>query len=149
MIKRSFNENARKKYPSPFSLRLTEDERRMLEVAAAGQPLAAYIRWLIFKDTTPVLPKKRTREIAANPDRQELAKILGTLGKSKISQNINQLAKAANSGSLPVNLEVIEELNNACAAVKWIRETLIKAIGLKPQSDPDMPQEEENYDPQR
>jgi hypothetical protein len=28
----------------PFSMRFTEDERRVLEMAAAGRPLAAYIR---------------------------------------------------------------------------------------------------------
>ncbi len=55
----------------------------------------------------------------------ELAKLLGTLGKSRISQNINQLAKAANSGSLPVNQEVIEELNDACKAINCLRNTLM------------------------
>lgn len=60
----------------------------------------------------------------------ELTKLLGVLGQSRISQNINQLAKAANSGSLPVNHEVIEELNDACRAIRFVRETLIKAIGI-------------------
>jgi len=64
------------------------------------------------------------------------------LGKSRISQNINQLAKAANSGSLPLNHEVIEELNDACRAIKFVRETLVKAIGIKPQSEPEVTQEE-------
>lgn len=144
-----FSDKAPKKYPPPFSMRFTIDERRALELAAAGRPLASYIRWLIFKEDMPELPKRRTRETAANPDRQELAKLLGTLGKSRISQNINQLAKAANSGSLPVNQEVIEELNDACKAINWLRDTLIKAIGLKSQSEPKLTQEENNYDPQR
>jgi hypothetical protein len=125
-------------------MRFTDDERRVLEMAAAGRPLAAYIRWLIFKEDMPELPKKRTREQMADPQRKELSKLLGTLGKSRISQNINQLAKAANSGSLPVNHEVVEELNDACSAIRWMRETLIKAMGLKPQIQP----EEENHDPQ-
>lgn len=144
MTKLPFNEKANppKKYPPPFSMRFTDDERRALELAADGRPLAAYIRWLIFKEDMPELPKRRTRETNADPDRQELARLLGVIGKSPISQNINQLAKAANSGSLPVNNEVIEGLNDACDAVKWMRETLIKAIGLKPQSEPETPQEE-------
>lgn len=144
MIKPPFNDNARlpKKYPPPFSMRFTDDERRALELAADGRPLGAYIRWLIFKEDMPELPKRRTRETSANPDRKELAKLLGVLGQSRISQNINQLAKAANSGSLPVNNEVIEELNDACTAIKFVRETLIKAIGLKPQSEPETSQEE-------
>jgi len=70
------------------------------------------------------------------------------LGKSRISQNINQLAKAANSGSLPLNHEVIEELNDACKAINWLRDTLIKAIGLKPQSTTANAHREDSYDPQ-
>ena len=124
------------KYPPPFSMRFTEDERRVLEMAAGGRPLAAYIRWLIFKEDMPELPKRRTREQMASRERKELSKLLGTLGKSRISQNINQLAKAANSGSLPVNHEVTRELNNACDAIRWMRSTLIKAMGLKPLGDP-------------
>lgn len=117
-------------------MRFTDDERRVLEMAADGRPLAAYIRWLIFKEDMPELPKRRTREQMADPQIKELSKLLGTLGQSRISQNINQLAKAANSGSLPVNHEVAQELHDACAAIKWMRTTLIKAMGLKPQSDP-------------
>ncbi|WP_218187989.1 plasmid mobilization relaxosome protein MobC [Desulfosarcina cetonica] len=102
---------------------------------------------LIFKEDMPELPKRRTREQMADPQRKELSKLLGTLGKSRISQNINQLAKAANSGSLPVNHEVAQELNNACDAIRWMRQTLIKAMGLKPLSDPEMTQREERHDP--
>ena len=120
------SDNKRSKYPPPFSMRFTEDERRVLEMAAAGRPLAACIRWLIFKEDMPELPKRRTREQMASLERKELSKLLGTLVKSRISQNINQLAKAANSGSLPVNHEVVEELNNACATIRWMRTTLIK-----------------------
>lgn len=133
MLKKDFPKT-KKSYPPPFSIRFTEDERRVLELAAAGRPLSAYIRWLIFKEDMPELPKKRTRKQMVNPDRKELSRLLGTLGKSRISQNINQLAKAANSGSLPVNKEVIEGLNDACEAIKWMRQTLIKAMGLKPLS---------------
>jgi hypothetical protein len=142
------SDKKKSKYPPPFSMRFTEDERRVLELAAAGRPLAAYIRWLIFKEDMPELPKIRTREKTAIPERQEFSKLLGTLGKSRISQNINQLAKAANSGSLPVNHEVIEGLNDACNAIKWMRETLIKAMGLKPQSEPDLNRKEDENDPQ-
>ena len=141
-------EKKTRKYPPPFSMRFTDDERRVLEMAASGRPLAAYIRWLIFKEDMPELPKRRTREQVADPQRKELSKLLGTLGKSRISQNINQLAKAANSGSLPVNMEVVEELNDACKAIRWMRETLIKAIGLKPQSQPET-NPEESHDPER
>ena len=84
------------KYPPPFSMRFTEEERKALETAAAGRPLAAYIRWLIFKEDMPEMPKKRTRGETADIDQKAIAKLIGALGQSRISANINQLAKAAN-----------------------------------------------------
>ncbi len=42
------NNRSDQKYPPPFSMRFTTDERKSLELAAAGRPLAAYIRWLIL-----------------------------------------------------------------------------------------------------
>ncbi len=124
----------RSKYPAPFSMRFTEDERKCLKLAAAGRPLAAYIRWLIFKEDMPELPKKRTREKTPPQDHKQLAKLLGVLGQSRIANNINQLAKAANSGSLPVNEEIIKALQDAVKSVQWMRNTLIKGMGLKSQS---------------
>lgn len=60
------SEDKKSKYPPPFSMRFTDDERRVLELAADGRPLAAYIRWLIFKEDMPELPKRRTREQMAD-----------------------------------------------------------------------------------
>lgn len=123
------------KYAPPFSIRLSNEERTILEQAAGDRPLAAYIRWQIFKDIMPDMPKKRTRGEAADIDQKAIAKLLGALGQSRIASNINQLAKAANSGSLPVNHDVLASLQEAVTAVNWMRKTLIKALGLKPQSD--------------
>ncbi len=127
-------ESLKNKPTPPFSIRFTPAERKALEMAAAGRPLAAYIRWLIFKEDMPEMPKKRTKGESVSRDQKEIAKLLGALGQSRISSNINQLAKAANSGSLPVNEEVIQALNEAVAAIKWMRQRLIKGLGIKPQN---------------
>lgn len=127
-------DNRPNQYPPPFSMRFTKEERKSLELAAAGRPLAAYIRWLIFKEDMPEMPKKRTRGEAASQDHKQLAKLLGALGKSRIASNINQLAKAANSGSLPISKEIINALNESVSAIKWMRETLINGMGIKPQN---------------
>ena len=140
------NNNRSDQYPQPFSMRFTKEERRSLELAAAGRPLAAYIRWLIFKEDMPDMPKKRTRGETASQDQKQLAKLLGALGKSRISQNINQLAKAANSGSLPVTEEIVDYLNESVSAIQWMRKTLIKGMGVKAQNEPD--DEELHDDPQ-
>ncbi|WP_444994737.1 hypothetical protein [Aliikangiella sp. IMCC44359] len=116
-----------KKYPPPYSLRLSDEERKHLKELADGKPLASYIKAILFGESS--LPKYRKR--AKLEDEQLLIKLLAALGKSRIASNINQLAKAANSGSLPVNHDIINALNEAVAAIKWMRESLIKGIGLK------------------
>lgn len=131
-------------YPPPFSMRFTEEERKALELAAAGRPLAAYIRWLIFKEEMPEMPPKRSRGEAASVDQKAIAKVLGALGQSRIANNINQLAKAANSGSLPVNQDVLNSLEEAVNTIQWLREMLIKGLRLKPQQQTE---EDENHDP--
>lgn len=124
-----------KSYPPPFSMRFTEDERKTLELAAGDRPLGAYIRWLIFgndKDM-PAMPKARTRGESASLDHKKLAKLLGALGKSRIASNINQLARAANSGSLPVNEDVLKSLFEAVRSIEWMRGKLIEGMGIKAQ----------------
>ncbi len=122
-------ENKKGKYPAPFSLRLSKEERKELAKLADGLPWGAYIKGVIFEQ------KRKLRVRGAHPikDHKLLAKLLGALGKSRIANNINQLAKAANSGSLPVNEDVLQGLNDAVSAIRWVRETIIIGMGLKPQ----------------
>lgn len=114
---------------APFSLRLTFDERAALEKAAAGMPLGAYIRERLLKDDAA--PRK-TRGKFPVQDHKELAAVLGALGQSRLSSNLNQLAKAANSGSLPVTPNTEARIARACDDVQQIRRNLIRALGLEP-----------------
>jgi len=126
------SKNQRNNYPSPFCLRFTDDERKTLELSAGDRPLGTYIRWLIFGNE---IPKNRTRGKKPVKDQKELAKLLALFGQSRIASNINQLAKAANSGSLPVNEDALKALNEANSSVHWIRNTLMKALGLQGKDD--------------
>ncbi len=126
-------------YAPPFSLRLSLEEREALKALAGNVPLGQFIKDQIFKESG-LRPQPR-RGIAIQ-DRQLLAQILGALGQSRMSSNINQLAKAANSGSLPVNQETLEALQDAVASIQWVRDTIIKAMGLKALAEP-----EACYDP--
>lgn len=113
----------------PFSLRLTPEERKALDALADGQPLGAYIKDAIFNREV----RPRTRGAKPVRDKAALARLLGLLGQSRISQNINQLAKAANTGSLPLNAEVHRALLESCESIKAMRSLLMAALGL--QSD--------------
>ena len=120
------------KYPPPFSLRLTFEERARLEREAAGMALGAYIRdRLLGEDASP----RRTRGKFPVKDHQALGQVLGSLGASRLSSNLNQLAHAANSGSLPVTPDTETQLIEACAAVQEMRDALLRALGKAPAKE--------------
>lgn len=116
------------KYPPPFSLRLTFEQRTRLEREAGTMGVGAYIRSRLFGEAEGT--GKRTRTRYPVKDEQALARVLGELGQSRIANNLNQLAKAANMGSLEVTPETEAELQDACAAIQAIRRDLIAALGL-------------------
>lgn len=116
--------------PPPFSLRLTFEERARLERDAGDMPLGAYIRSRLFDQPAGDRPSRKAKRPVK--DQQALASVLGELGKSRIANNLNQLAKAANSGSLPLTPETEKSLHEACAGVQWLRMTLMQALGLQP-----------------
>lgn len=115
------------KQTSPFCLRLTSEERAQLEREAAGLPLGEYVRQRVFDEDRI---KRRTRNKHPVRDHQILSQLLGELGRSRLSNNLNQLAKAANSGLLILTPEVKTALLNACADIRHIREALMKSLGL-------------------
>jgi len=113
--------------PAPFSLRLTPEERLQLERDAGHQSVSAYIRSRLFNDdASPV----RTRGQSPIKDRAALAEALAKLGQSRIANNLNQLARAANVGALDLTPELEGELHEACAAVAEMRALLVQAVGL-------------------
>jgi hypothetical protein len=57
--------------------------------------------------------------------------VLAMLGQSRLSSNVNQLAKSANSGSLPVTPETEAALLAAAAEIQDMRRLLIKALNLE------------------
>ncbi len=61
-------------------------------------------------------------------DDEALGRVLGALGKSRLSNNVNQLAKAVNIGTLPVTPETESQLKQACADIAVMREELMRAL---------------------
>ena len=117
--------------PPPFSLRLTFEERARLNDEAGDMTLSDYVRSKLFQGgyTPPRKPKRRRKSPVK--DHASLAQVLALLGKSHIANNINQLAKAANTGSLPVNIETERALNDAANDVARMRKMLIEALDLQ------------------
>jgi hypothetical protein len=118
--------------PTPFSLRLTFEERAALEQQAGSMPLGAYIRSRLLGGSA--MPRKAHRRPVK--DDEALARVLGALGNARLANNLNQLAKAANTGALPVTPETMQALIAACQDVRDMRASLMAALGLHPGSEP-------------
>ncbi len=122
------NSSKNNKIPAPFSLRLTFEERAALEKEAGNKPLGAFIRSKLFRGSEAPR-KQRTRSRKPLKDDKALAELLGKLGQSRLASNINQLAKASNTGSLPVTPDTEQALQNACNDVRVMRMLLMQALG--------------------
>lgn len=122
----------RETYPPPFSLRLSFEDRARLERAVAGTALGAYIRW---RALDPDKPPPRSRGKFPVKDHLALAEVLARFGQSRLSNDLNQLAKAVHSGSLPVTPETEADTRRACEDVSAIRNDLLKALGLNPEAE--------------
>ena len=62
-----------------------------------------------------------------------LSILLSELGRSRLSSNLNQLARAVNSGSLPVSPETEQAILEACAEIKAMSNNITHALGLEPE----------------
>ncbi len=129
-----------KKYYRTYQIRFSQEERQKLEKWANGRPIAAYIKDVLFVEERK---PERTHGLIIE-DRKLFGKALGFLGKSRLANNINQLAKAANSGSLPLDDETKAAILKSANSILWLRRTFMRAMGLKlPEAEEDKP-----YDPE-
>ena len=80
----------------PFSLRFTNEERRLLASQAGGTQLATYLRDLILERSSQAFRRRTTSPVK---DHEALARVLAGFGQSRIANNLNQLAKALNIGA--------------------------------------------------
>ena len=120
----------KRKRDAPFAIRLSRDERARLEHEAAGTPLGTYIKSRLF-GSAPLARMRRTG--LAVQDRQALARVLAMLGRSRLSGNLNQLARLAHVGALPMTPETEAELQAALRDIRDMRRLLLMALGLKPE----------------
>lgn len=112
---------------APLSVRFTEAEKTRLKDLAGSRPLGHYIRDRALQgDSEP----RATRHSPVR-DAEPLGRLLGMLGQSRLSSNLNQLAKAANQGSLPVTEETEADIRQACTDVFEMRLLLLRALGIQ------------------
>lgn len=110
-------------------MRLSDEERAELEARAGSMPLSSYVKSVVFAEDAPRYRKQRRSPVA---DQRLLAEILARLGASRTANNLNQIAKHQNQGTLIVDEELETDLKRAVAEVAWMRVTLMEALGIKP-----------------
>lgn len=118
------------KKPTPFSLRLSTEEREYLDTQSGDTPLGEYIRSRILDNP---LPRRRQKKRKKQPikDYQILAQIFALLNATHIPSNLNQIAKAINNNALIVTPETESAIREACEAVISIRDNITKALGRR------------------
>ena len=119
----------KKKRPSPITLRLTDEEREKLKIAAGDMPVSAYIRNCVFG--AEVAPRKKRLSHKPVADQEAIARILGMLGQTRIANNLNQIAYQANCGTLLLDDDTKQQIKQTCAYIAFMRVKLIEALGLK------------------
>ena len=117
----------KEKIPTPFSLRLTFEERAILNRKAGNLPLGQYIRETMLSDAAK--PRKMRTKLPVQ-DQKALAKVLAALGKSRVSNNLNQIAKAIHLGTYYADHETSADIREACAHIRQMHDALMLALGL-------------------
>ncbi len=121
------NSQSKPKRISPVSVRFTPEERERLQHSAGRQSLSAYVRRKALDGD--VSPRKALQ--VTSIDHALIGKVLGMLGQSRLSQNMNQIAKGLNMGTLPVTPDVVMDVSAACDDIRLMRDALIAALGLR------------------
>ena len=112
----------------PLSLRLSFEQRKVLEKEADGLPVSTYIKIRLFGSQRG---ERDTRIPRPLKDKQALAQLLGRLGQPGIATNLQDLSDAAASGSLIIDNGTTQALHTALQDIRNIRDHLIAALGLR------------------
>lgn len=117
----------------PFSIRLSEEERAILEREAGSLSLAAHARRKLIGDATTSRRGKRPARRRHTPqvDQVALGRALALLGRAELLRRLDELATAAIMGALPLGPELIEELHATCAHIRAMREALMEALNVE------------------
>ena len=124
----SVSKRSKNKRPSPFPLRLSDEERAELHRRVGELALGAYIKSELFTHAV----KKRYRG-ARTPikDHQALAKVLAALGANGLADSLERLATAAETGVLQWDVDAPAAIQKACADIVTMRLLLMKALGFQ------------------
>lgn len=118
---------------SPVSVRLTHEERKLLEQAAGEMSLSRYIRFRLFHADCKSSAALNQDRFSPAVRQKLLAQMLSALGKSELSSSLAELAELTRLGLLPNGTNVAAPLAQARDELSKLRHDLLLALGLRPK----------------
>ena len=112
----------------PFTIRLTVEERRELERRAGEMALGSYIKTMLFAHGLKHRHRGRRSPIR---DQQLLAQLLACLGSSRLSETLERLAEAAESGVVQWDDTAPQTIKKAVTDIAAMRLVLLKCLGFQ------------------
>jgi len=114
-----------------FGIRLTDEERAELERRAGELALGAYIKAVLFAGGD-----KRRYRGSRKPvkDHIKLAEVLACLGQSRLSETLERLSQAVETGTLYIDDDVPQAIQKACDDICMMRVMLMTALGFRMSS---------------
>lgn len=115
------------KASTPFSIRLTPEERKRLSEDAAGEPLGTYVKTVLFAPTT----KAAARRAMIDHHKIKIGQVLAMVGSSGIGDALTTMALAIQSGTFEDEAEIKAALERCEKELSEIRAALLKALGIR------------------
>ena len=118
----------KRRRPSSLSIRVSDEERAILEHKAGKRSLGAYVREKVLGDK-----QAPRRKGAGKPPVESilLGQVLGKLGKSEQVACLFLLLVAAEKNRVVLTETERTALHEACESVQEIRAALMSALGLR------------------
>jgi len=115
----------------PYSIRLSDAQRGFIreQARAVNMSDAKWIRYRLFSNSALTKPAHTVQQPLSHD--KDLARILYLLGQSRMANNLNQIAKAVNMGTLIISPDIYSQIDESYRAIIGMRSSLIKALGLR------------------
>lgn len=124
------NQSSSSRKSRPVSVRLTPEERAVLEREARGASLSQHIRARLFSDAASSASADR---ISPEARQRMMAQVLSQMGSMNAGQNLQELAELARLGLLQMTPETESTLQETLREFRDFRHDLLKALGLRPK----------------
>lgn len=109
------------------TVRLTHDERKVLEVQAGDIPLSRYIRETVLGKAASNRKKRKTAPIK---DHIALAQILALLGNHELVREFRKANDDVEAGIESVEPETARKIEDCHSVISKIHMLLINALGI-------------------